>query len=147
MKRMNGVGRHLVIDLTPLRRSRDFRFLFAGQLVTVLGGQLATVAVPYQIYALTRSTLDVGLASLAQVLPLIAGALLGGSLADAVDRRQVMVFSQLLMALCSVGLAVNADLGAALWPLSSCLPRPPASPPAVRPRCRLFSRIWSAGPR
>ncbi len=117
MKRIAGMGRRLVIDVTPLRGSRDFRWLFAGQFAAVLGGQLATVAVPYQIYALTRSTLDVGLASLAQVLPLIAGALLGGSLADTGDRRRVLLFSQLLAALCSAGLAVNADLGPALWPL------------------------------
>jgi MFS family permease len=117
MSRIAQLRSHLVIDLTPLRRSRDFRCLFAGQLAIALGGQLATVAVPYQIYALTRSSLDVGLASLAQVLPLIAGALLGGSLADTTDRRRVLLISQLMAALCGAGLAVNADLGPTLWPL------------------------------
>jgi MFS family permease len=117
MKRIARVWSHLVIDLTPLRGSRDFRCLFAGQFAFALGGQLVTVAVPYQIYELTRSSLDVGLASLAQVLPLMAGALLGGSFADTVDRRRVLLISQLMAALCSVGLAVNADLGPALWPL------------------------------
>jgi MFS family permease len=109
--------RHLVMDLTPLRRSRDLRRLTAGQLFSVLGAQLTTVAVPYQVYALTRSSLDVGLVSLAQVLPLIAGGLLGGSLADAIDRRRLLLVAQLLTALCSAGLAVNTDLGPALWPL------------------------------
>jgi MFS family permease len=105
------------MDVSPLRRSRDLRSLFAGQLLSMLGGQLTTVAVPYQLYLLTRSSLDIGLASLAQVLPLIVGGLVGGSLVDAVDRRRVLLGAQLLTLLCSVGLAVNADTGPALWPL------------------------------
>ena len=109
--------RRLVIDVSPLRRSRDFRCLVVGQLVSELGTQLTTVAVPFQVYLLTRSSLDVGLVSLAQLLPLVIGSLLGGSLADVVDRRQLLLVTQLLMAGCSAGLAINADLGAALWPL------------------------------
>ena len=115
--RIGRLWRHLVIDLTPLRRSRDLRRLTAGQLFSVLGAQLTTVAVPFQVYALTHSSLAVGLASLAQLLPLIAGGLLGGSLADATDRRRLLLLAQFLTALCSVGLAVNTDLGPALWPL------------------------------
>ena len=117
MKRIARLGRHLVLDVSPLRRSRDLRCLFAGQLLSTLGAQLTTVAVPYQVYILTRSSLDVGLVSLATVLPLIAGALLGGSLADAADRRKILLGAQLLTLLCSAGLAVNADTGPALWPL------------------------------
>ena len=79
--------------------------------------QLTAVAVPYQVYLLTGSSLDVGLVSLATVLPLIAGALLGGSLADAADRRKILLGAQLLTLLGSAGLAVNADTGPALWPL------------------------------
>ena len=110
-------ARRLFIDLTPLRRSRDFRFLILGELVSVLGTQLTTVAVPYQVYRLTHSSLDVGLVSLAQLFPLIAGSLLGGSVVDAMDRRRLLMVAQVLPALCSAGLAVNADLGTALWPL------------------------------
>ena len=103
--------------MSPLRRSRDLRCLVAGQLLSTLGAQLTTVAVPYQVYIMTRSSLDVGLVSLATVLPLIAGALLGGSLADAADRRKILLVAQSLTLLCSAGLAVNADTGRALWPL------------------------------
>jgi MFS family permease len=117
MKRIARIGRHLVIDVRPLRKSRDLRCLFGGQLVVMLGGQLTTVAVPYQVYSLTRSSLDVGLVSLAQLLPLIAGGVVGGALADAVDRRSLLLASQLLTALCAAGLAVNATVGTALWPL------------------------------
>jgi hypothetical protein len=109
--------RRLLFDLTPIRRSRDFRRLILGELVSVFGTQLTTVAVPYQVYQLTRSSLDVGLVSLAQLVPLIAGSLLGGSLVDAFDRRRLLMIAQVLMACCSAGLAVNADLGPALWPL------------------------------
>jgi MFS family permease len=111
------IGRHVLVDVSPLRRSRDLRFLVAGQLLSTLGAQLTMVAVAYQAYALTRSSLVVGLVSLTQVLPLIAGALVGGSLADAADRRRVLLGAQLLTLLCSAGLAVNADTGPALWPL------------------------------
>jgi MFS family permease len=117
MKRIARLGRNLVLDMSPLRRSRDLRCLFAGQLLSTLGAQLTTVAVPYQVFRMTRSSLDVGLVSLATVLPLIAGALLGGSLADAADRRKILLGAQLLTLLCSAGLAVNADTGPTLWPL------------------------------
>ena len=107
----------VLIDLSPLRRSRDLRLLVLGELISVLGTQLTTVAVPYQVYQLTRSSLDVGLVSLAQLFPLIGGALLGGSVVDAMDRRRLLIVGQVLMAGCSAGLAINADLGTALWPL------------------------------
>jgi MFS family permease len=114
---MARVGRHVLVDVSPLRRSRDLRCLTVGQLLSTLGAQLTMVAVAYQVYALTRSSLAVGLVSLAQVVPLIAGALLGGSLADAADRRRVLLGAQFLTLLCSAGLAVNADTGPVLWPL------------------------------
>jgi MFS family permease len=110
-------ARRLLIDLSPLRRSRDFRHLVWGELVSVLGNQLTTVAVPYQVYQLTHSSLYVGLVSTTQVFPLIAGSLLGGSVVDAMDRRRLLMLAQVLMAACSAGLAVNTDLGTALWPL------------------------------
>lgn len=107
----------VLIDLAPLRRSRDLRLLVLGELGSVLGTQLTTVAVPYQVYQLTHSSLDVGLVSLAQLFPLIGGALLGGSVVDAMDRRRLLMVAQVLMAGCSAGLAVNTDLGTSLWPL------------------------------
>lgn len=109
--------RRLLIDLTPVQRSRDFRLLVGGELVSVLGNQLTTVAVPFQVYQLTHSSLDVGLVSITQLFPLIAGSLLAGSIVDAMDRRRLLMVAQVLMAACSAGLAVNADLGTALWPL------------------------------
>jgi MFS family permease len=110
-------GPRLLIDVAPLRQSRDFRYLITGQLISVLGTQLTAVAVPFQVYALTRSSLDVGLVSLAQLFPLLACSLIGGSVIDAVDRRRLLLIVESLMACSSAALALNADVGPHLWPL------------------------------
>jgi MFS family permease len=112
-----GLARHILLDLTPLRGSRDYRALISGLGVSVLGNQLTIVAVPFQVYAITRSSLMVGLVSLTQLFPLIIGSLLGGSLVDAVDRRKLLLVVEAICAACSAGLALNADFGPALWPL------------------------------
>jgi MFS family permease len=112
-----GLGRHILLDLTPLRRSRDYRAMISGLGVSQLGTQLTTVAVPFQVYAITRSSLFVGLVSLTQLFPLIIGSLLGGSLVDAMDRRKLLIIVEAIAAMSSAGLALNADLGPALWPL------------------------------
>lgn len=104
--------------MAPLKHSRDFRLLFSGQLVSTLGTQLTAVAVPYQVYRITHSSLDVGLVSLAQLVPLLVFSMVGGALADSHDRRRLLMVTELLMALSSTGLAVNGTLSRpALWPL------------------------------
>jgi MFS family permease len=83
-----------------------------------MGSQLTVVAIPYQVYRLTHSSLDVGLVSLAQLGPLLVGSILGGSVADAFDRRKLLLGAQFGLAAGSVGLALNAMGGRpALWPL------------------------------
>src|SRR6202021_366294 len=111
------VTRHVLLDITPVRRSRDYRALISGLGISVLGNQLTTVAVPFQVYAITRSSLMVGLVSLTQLFPLIFGSLLGGSLWGAVDRRRLLLSVEGICACCSAGLALNSDFGPALWPL------------------------------
>ena len=112
------MGRRLFVDLGPLRRSRDFGILFSGQLVSTLGTQLTVVAVPYQVYRMTHSSLDVGLISLTQLGPLLVFSLIGGSVADSHDRRRILLVTELLMAATSTGLAVNGTVSRpALWPL------------------------------
>jgi len=113
-RRLSG---HILLDVSPLRRSRDFRRLITGLGVSTLGTQLTAVAVPFQVYAITRSSLYVGLVSLAQLFPLIFGSLFGGSVVDSVDRRRLLLVVELLGALSSAGLALNADFGPVLWPL------------------------------
>jgi MFS family permease len=101
----------LLVDVTPLRRSREFRLLYFGEVVSYLGTQMTVVAAPYQVYLLTRSSLMVGLLGLASVVPLVAGSLIGGALADEHDRRRLLLIAQVLVGATSVGLAVNATLG------------------------------------
>ncbi|MCW2932313.1 MAG: hypothetical protein JWM19_3275, partial [Actinomycetia bacterium] len=115
--RRRGLASRILMDVTPLRVSRDYRALIGGQLVSTLGTQLTAVAVPYQVYEMTRSSLDVGLVSLTQLIPLIIGSLWGGVLVDAMDRRKLLMIEELLAAFMTAGLAVNADLLRALWPL------------------------------
>jgi len=107
-----------IVDVTPLNDSPGFRWLFTGSLAVQAGRQLTVVAVPFQVYQLTESTLAVGLLGLAQLVPLLLLALLGGALADAVDRRKILVFSPIVLALTSGGLMWNALLDTPLiWPL------------------------------
>ena len=117
-----GVPRNLLIDVGPLRRSCDLRALLGGQVISVLGTQMATVAVPYQVYRLTGSSLDVGLVSLAALGPLLAGSLLGGSIVDAVDRRRLLIAVSVISAVVTAGLAVNASSRPSLWPIFVCAP-------------------------
>lgn len=113
-----GFGRRLVVDVTPLRESRDFRQLYLGHLLAFLGRQVTLVAVPYQVYVLTESTLAVGALGLVQVVPLVAASLVGGAVVDAIDRRKLLFFSQLLLALTSLGLLANAAApDPQVWPL------------------------------
>ena len=98
----------ILVDTTPLRESRDFRLLFTGQLISIIGTQLTVVAIPYQVYSMTHSSLQVGAISLAQLIPFLAGALSAGPIGDAVDKRPIMIWTAAAMILTSAAMAVNA---------------------------------------
>jgi MFS family permease len=111
-------GRRLIVDLTPLRESPRFRILYLGQLLAHFGRQITIVAVPYQVFLLTGSTLAVGALGIAQFIPLMAMSLLGGAVADAFDRRKLLVAGHVLLAVTAIGLMLNASATEpALWPL------------------------------
>ncbi len=99
------------VDLGPLRRHRDFRLLWIGQGVSFLGSMVTYVALPYQTYQLTHSSLAVGLLGLAELAPLLIAALAGGALADALDRRLMVRLTEGGLAACSALLVGNALLG------------------------------------
>ncbi|MDF6043572.1 MFS transporter [Streptomyces sp. JH14] len=110
---MRGSARFL--DTRPLRSSRPFRDLWIGSSASQLGGQIATVAVLAQVWELTGSPVSTGAIGLATGLPLVLFGLLGGTLADAVDRRAVVratTAGQLLAAagLCAQALADNQNV-------------------------------------
>ena len=97
------------LDTSPLRH-RDFRLLFWGQLVSFLGSQITYVAVPYQVYQLTHSPLVVGLLGIAELVPVLTLSMLGGAIADARDRRAVILVTEVIFTLLSALLLVNALL-------------------------------------
>lgn len=100
----------LRMDFTPLRQSRDYRLLFFSGVITYLGSMITYVALPFQVAHLTDSYLAVGLIGLVEIAPLIIFGLYGGSLADSIDRR-VMVLATEFSALVLVAvLLVNALL-------------------------------------
>jgi MFS family permease len=99
------------IDVTPLRRHRDFRLLFIGRFVSFFGSMISFVAVPYQTYQLTHSVLLVGLLGVLEFGAILAVAFVGGALADAQDRRRMVLVSEAALMVCSLLLAGNAALG------------------------------------
>jgi MFS family permease len=108
----------MAVDLTPVRTSPAYRRLWSGDVCVTFGRQIANVAIPLQVYAITGSSLMVGLVSLVQVGPLIAGSLVGGVVVDAFDRRRVILATQLSLLLVATGLTVNASSDhPALWPI------------------------------
>jgi MFS family permease len=110
--------RRLLVDVSPLRVSRDFRLMYAGQFLSIIGRQITVVASALQVFLLTESSLAVGLLGLAQLGPLIVCSFAGGAIADAFDRRRTLLWAQVGLAACSAGLAVNASLDSpALWPV------------------------------
>lgn len=134
--------RRLVIDVAPLRRDPDFRRIWTGQSINIIGNQITRVALPYQVYVLTQSTLALAALTLVQLIPLLLFSLGGGVIADAFDRRRVLLVTQLGLAATSVallGLSLQAEqsvaalfvvafvasgLSAVDWPTrSSAIPR------------------------
>lgn len=109
--------RRFLADTRPLKVP-DFRRIYIGQGISLLGSQLTIVAVPYQVYVETGSSAAVGLVSLCQLVPLLIGSLVGGVVADSMDRRKLMLVSQIALAATSVALALNAAMDdPVLWPI------------------------------
>lgn len=101
----------LTPDVAPLRASRDFRLLTIGTVVTGLGTQAALVALPYQVYVVTRDPLLVGMLGVVELGPLVALSLVGGALADRHDRRTLLLLVQLALVVVAGALAVASVLG------------------------------------
>jgi MFS family permease len=99
--------RRLVVDTAPLRH-KHFRRLWLSTTVTTVGSQLTAVAVPKQLYDDTGSSAYVGLSGAVALVPLALFALWGGSIADAVDRRKMLLITNTGIALTSLGLFAQA---------------------------------------
>ena len=100
----------MFLSLAPLRQSREFSLLYAGQSISYFGSMLTYVAIPYQVFQISHSSLYVGLLGTVQLVPLLLAALWGGALADSLDRRRMLLTSELALSVCSAALAINAGM-------------------------------------
>src|ERR1051326_1866868 len=100
----------LTIDVRPLKASRDYRLLYAGQFVSAFGSAINYVVLPWQIYQLTKSSFAVGMLGVAEFVPMFLLAFVGGALADYVDRRRLILLTEAGMAACCGMLIANALL-------------------------------------
>jgi MFS transporter, ENTS family, enterobactin (siderophore) exporter len=98
----------IVIDVAPLRESRDFRWLYTGRLVASAGDVVATTAANWQVYTLTHSPLAVGLLSLTSSVGMLVSLLAGGVLADRHDRRTLLLVTGLPQAVLAGALLANS---------------------------------------
>jgi MFS family permease len=105
------------MDLTPLRRHRDFRWLYVAQTVSFLGTMVTSVALPYQMFQRTHSSLSVGLLGVAELLPLLTTAFIGGALADAWDRKRIVMMCHLGLGAGTGLMALNALREPPVWTL------------------------------
>jgi MFS family permease len=115
----------LAPDLRPFRESRDYRLIVAGMFITGLGTQASIVAIPYQMYVITRSPVLVGLLGIVELVPMVCASLFGGALADRYDRRRMLLACQLVLVAVAGGLAAAAFAGTPpkwlLYVLAGCL--------------------------
>ena len=106
----------LLTDITPLRESPPFRRLWAGTTLSAVGSALTSFALPLQVYDITRSPFAVGAIGIASIVPTLAVGLLGGTIADATDRRKLVLITTFGQVAVSAALAAQAFAGfSALW--------------------------------
>ncbi|GHF80486.1 MFS transporter [Amycolatopsis bartoniae] len=110
-------GDAVLLDLTPLRTSPAFRRWWTGRTCSAFGGQLTLVAVLFQVWGATGSTVWTGAAALAQALPILAFGLFAGALVDRVERRRFYLWTITGQAVCSIVLAVQGFLGGLPMPV------------------------------
>jgi MFS family permease len=106
-RRLGGV----LVDLAPLRLDHDFRYIWLGQAISGVGSQVTRIALPYQVYVLTGSTVAIGVLSAAQLVAILIFAMGGGAIADTVDRRRLLLLTQSGLAVTSALLAFLAFAG------------------------------------
>ena len=99
--------RRQAVDTRPLQIP-PFRRLLIGQGTSFIGAQLTQVAVPVEVYAISRSSLDVGLVGLVGLLPIVVFGLYGGAIADAIDRRTLYFWSSIVSWAMTLGLLMQS---------------------------------------
>ncbi|WP_042285320.1 enterobactin transporter EntS [Nocardiopsis alba] len=97
----------LMVDIGPLRTSREFRIVFVARLVSIFGLGFAAVALPMQVYQLTGSSLAVATVHTTSAVSVLTGTIVAGMLADRGDRRRLIVIGRASAVIGSGALAVN----------------------------------------
>lgn len=111
----------MFLDLTPLKISRDYRLLFFGQLISAFGTAMSFVVLPVQVYALTESTVMVGLLSAVEFVFILFFAFVGGAFADFIDKRRMLRLTEIGKTLVTAALLANALLPQPrIWVLFLC---------------------------
>ena len=100
----------MLLDLSPLRASRDYRLLFFGQLVSFFGSMMTFIVVLVQVYQLTGSNAVVGAISIAELVPMVTLAFVGGTLADFLDKRKMLRLTEIGQTFVTAILLINALL-------------------------------------
>jgi MFS family permease len=100
----------MLLDISPLKASRDYRLLFFGQLVSFFGSMMTFIVVPWQMFQLTQSSAMVGYIALAEFVPMFTLAFVGGALADYVDKRKMLRLTEVGQTMLTAVLFVNALL-------------------------------------
>ncbi len=100
----------MLLDITPLKISRDYRLLFFGQLVSFFGSMMTFIVVPWQMYQLTKSSAMVGYIYLAEFVPMVCLAFVGGALADALDKRKMLRLTEVGQTMVTAILLANSLL-------------------------------------
>jgi MFS family permease len=100
----------LLVDITPLRVSPDFRRLWFGQALSLVGSTMTSAALPFQVFQLTDSSLAVGLLGLCQLGPLLLFSVVGGALADSWDKRRMLLGVSVVALVGAGALSFNASL-------------------------------------
>jgi MFS family permease len=142
VSRIARAARAIAVDAGILRRRRELRLLIVGQSISDLGSMITFVAIPVQTFQLTGSSLHVGLLGVAEFVPMLTLALVGGALADTFDRRRLVMLAEVGALLVVAGLVVNSLLpdphlwvlyaAAALIAACTAIRRPPLD--ALLPR-------------
>src|SRR3954452_6787032 len=109
--------RAIAMDVGPLRRHRELRKLFLAQTSSGFGSFMTRVAVPYEVYRLTHSTLVVGALGAVEFVAIVVMALVGGALANAADRRRMVLVAEAMSGLCVAIMLIDVLTVDWVWPL------------------------------
>jgi len=112
----------MLLDLSPLKASRDYRLLFSGQLISFFGSMMTFIVVPWQMYRLTESSAMVGYIYLAEFVPMVCLAFVGGALADFLDKRRLLRLTEIGQTSVTAVLLLNSLLpNPQVWVLFLCV--------------------------